>query len=423
MNKFYITLALMLAFVWVSAQNMTPRVNSNSGIKHLQSIDMTAANLHMKAMKQRSTKEGSTWFHQPTAFSIFNTSADGSYYDYYAVSIFPDTTMLWGADPTDHLFIHSLAISLDPAAEVWDNEDWNSNTTYTMDSVAVGYIYSRNTAASVVDTLVMQIQVNDWQYTLTSTDYAWVQDIYHVPTMKVAAILHDTMSWEYTGDDIIGTFKFLLTEDDTSSMGAYLEKALGTPLSFNGGNIIKASFTFVPGYTWTPNADSIDMYNKFGMLTFGNASNNDYPTYSENDYNTNQVMTTWHYRDNTRDAYSPVFFYTNSPFPYQYHDVLFKLNSLNTSISNNEALNLSVSQNMPNPFSGNSTINYSLTEKSEVSFEVFDVTGSKVMELNEGVKTAGNHSIQINASNLNAGVYYYSVVAGDKRITKKMIVY
>ena len=78
---------------------------------------------------------------------------------------------------------------------------------------------------------------------------------------------------------------------------------------------------------------------------------------------------------------------------------------------------------MPNPFSGNSTINYSLTEKSDVSFEVFDVTGSKVMELNEGVKTAGNHSIQINASNLNAGVYYYSVIAGDKRITKKMIVY
>jgi hypothetical protein len=51
------------------------------------------------------------------------------------------------------------------------------------------------------------------------------------------------------------------------------------------------------------------------------------------------------------------------------------------------------------------------------------VAGAKVMEISEGVKAAGTHTIQLNASDLTSGVYYYTITAGNSQITKKMIVY
>jgi flagellar hook assembly protein FlgD len=84
---------------------------------------------------------------------------------------------------------------------------------------------------------------------------------------------------------------------------------------------------------------------------------------------------------------------------------------------------LSVGQNQPNPFSGTTTINYTLSTKENVNLTVYNVAGAKVMEINEGVKAAGTHTIQLNASDLTSGVYYYTVTAGNSQITKKMIVY
>jgi len=82
----------------------------------------------------------------------------------------------------------------------------------------------------------------------------------------------------------------------------------------------------------------------------------------------------------------------------------------------------SVSQNRPNPFSGTTTIDVKLTQSSSVVVEVMNVTGQKVMELNNGTLNAGNHSFKINASQLSSGIYFYTVRAGNSSVTKKMIV-
>lgn len=73
---------------------------------------------------------------------------------------------------------------------------------------------------------------------------------------------------------------------------------------------------------------------------------------------------------------------------------------------------LMVSQNMPNPFSASTVINYQLEKSASVSLSIFDVTGKKVAEQSQGTQTAGSHSISVNAGSLNAGVYYYSLKAG-----------
>jgi hypothetical protein len=90
---------------------------------------------------------------------------------------------------------------------------------------------------------------------------------------------------------------------------------------------------------------------------------------------------------------------------------------------NDNAKNIAtVSQNRPNPFSGVTNIEVTLTESAEMSIEVVNIAGQKVVEQNYGKTAAGVHTIQINAANLPAGMYFYTVHAGNTSVTKKMIV-
>jgi hypothetical protein len=77
------------------------------------------------------------------------------------------------------------------------------------------------------------------------------------------------------------------------------------------------------------------------------------------------------------------------------------------------------SQNAPNPFGTVTTINYELQNSAKVTLNVYDVTGKKVIEQNQGDLTAGKHSVKVNAENLAAGVYYYSLKVNEN-VTSSM---
>lgn len=79
-------------------------------------------------------------------------------------------------------------------------------------------------------------------------------------------------------------------------------------------------------------------------------------------------------------------------------------------------------QNQPNPFNNTSLINYEITNSSNVSLEVTDITGRKLMMLSEGKKERGVHSISLDASALSKGVYFYTLKANGVSLTKHMII-
>jgi flagellar hook assembly protein FlgD len=64
-----------------------------------------------------------------------------------------------------------------------------------------------------------------------------------------------------------------------------------------------------------------------------------------------------------------------------------------------------------------------LDKAANVSVAIYNVAGAQIMNLNEGLKSVGNHNMTINANNLPAGVYYYTLTADNYSVTKKMIVY
>jgi hypothetical protein len=84
--------------------------------------------------------------------------------------------------------------------------------------------------------------------------------------------------------------------------------------------------------------------------------------------------------------------------------------------------NLTLGQNVPNPTSNSTSINYSLNESANVNFEIVDITGKVIYSENMGNKGAGLYSMNLNTADYAAGVYYYTMTAGADKLTCKMMV-
>ena len=83
-------------------------------------------------------------------------------------------------------------------------------------------------------------------------------------------------------------------------------------------------------------------------------------------------------------------------------------------------------QNYPNPFNPVTTLRYDLPEDALVNITVYDMMGRQISTLVNTEQTAGYKSVQWNATNnegqlVSAGVYLYTIEAGDFRQTKKMV--
>lgn len=75
----------------------------------------------------------------------------------------------------------------------------------------------------------------------------------------------------------------------------------------------------------------------------------------------------------------------------------------------------------PNPFSDEATITYRLPEGQPVKLSVFNSKGQLVRVLQNGFQAAGSHQVRFNARGLQAGMYFYRLVAGRDVCSGKMI--
>lgn len=82
-------------------------------------------------------------------------------------------------------------------------------------------------------------------------------------------------------------------------------------------------------------------------------------------------------------------------------------------------------QNYPNPFNPNTTINYSLPEKAEVTISIYSSIGEYITTLVGETKEAGYYKVDFDASKLASGTYIYQLTAngssGKTVQSKKMI--
>jgi hypothetical protein len=76
-------------------------------------------------------------------------------------------------------------------------------------------------------------------------------------------------------------------------------------------------------------------------------------------------------------------------------------------------------QNYPNPFNPTTNIKFSLPNTGLVKLIVFDILGREVATLVNEIKSAGNYSINFDASGLSSGVYFYQLTTDNYTTTKK----
>jgi hypothetical protein len=83
-------------------------------------------------------------------------------------------------------------------------------------------------------------------------------------------------------------------------------------------------------------------------------------------------------------------------------------------------------QNYPNPFNPTTTVAFSLAKASNAELTIYDVRGSLVKTLLNDKRPVGNHRIVWTGDNnqgnqVASGVYFYRLIAGQFRATKKMV--
>jgi len=87
-----------------------------------------------------------------------------------------------------------------------------------------------------------------------------------------------------------------------------------------------------------------------------------------------------------------------------------------------EANNEITFKNYPNPFTGQTTIEFILSKDTPVTLFVSDLTGRQiVMLLDNEQRTQGTHLMTFDGSKYAAGMYYYTIQAGEYTGTQKMI--
>ncbi len=66
----------------------------------------------------------------------------------------------------------------------------------------------------------------------------------------------------------------------------------------------------------------------------------------------------------------------------------------------------SISQNYPNPFNAQTTIKYSLKEKTEITISIYNIVGEKLTTLLRETQPAGEHQAVWDASRFSSGIYF-----------------
>ncbi len=338
--------------------------------------------------------------------------------------IFPDTAIIAGvytSGATAYPQFMNAATMLDP--KNMPLQGITAADAYSLDSIGIAYAYLRNLPSTIVDTLFVSVlkEVTAQNYTLGGT-------------RSYQDITYDSVNHRVVPSNIITTYTYLLHESDSSSTTKEIFLAATGVPNQAAGKKIGVSLSFKPGYSYSI-TDSINAKNSFYLLSYqqngdsiGGAGTT--PTYYgtatnySSDMNCSYALpksVRYNINANGWNGYFiPTWAWTPS-YAYENHIIEFKISNPPTGIAEFEN-GAKLGQNIPNPFTNSTEIRYELEKTAKVTLNVFDVTGKKVVSINDGEQHAGNHSFTINSSNMSEGVYYYSINVGDNSTsTRKMV--
>ncbi len=439
MKKIYLLSVAVFLFSVVFAQYKVNPVNFDPNKKTPVELQKDFNNKellkqikqHYNSLNQDNKIEKSRWFNYAIDMDNLLQNPGAT----TGNNLFPDTTILvyYGEDNYSGPWVHGIATVLDPKSDPFEGDTGltiNQWTPYNLDSIGI-YHYYVKTLPSATDTIIINVLYN---ISMTTGMYYFsgMSDNYGIDTVEFKGLeFYHTTGYVKPIGLTVKTFKYPLTYEDTATWGQmshFLQIATPTVPEIGANKIVGVNVLFKPGYSWTANVDTLSQFNTFQFMSIeenGDAGGDGtFPFYTVGDWNCSHTTTQETKFDATSSWYEfeiPTWAWTIG-WGYENHLISFKLRAdVNPGI--NEKQNASnLSQNYPNPFNTTSEIFYELTGNANVMLEVYDVTGQKVYEQNEGKQASGKHAVTFNANTLSKGMYYYTLVVDNSRITKKMII-
>lgn len=336
-------------------------------------------------------------------------------------------------------YVHSLGEVLDVTSQyikTYNGVFLDNTTSYTVDSMGVVYTYNRVAGSTETDTLVVTYYNNSTGANLPTYYFTGMAADFGSDTVYFKAQKYLFAS---NKPDAVGstTIKIPLTINDTANY-FWATKIFGTSsFAVPAGKLLAVGVTYKPGKPYTL-ADTLDkQVNSFTFASYEENGASTFPVYTycptpgtsaSCDRNVcSFVGTDVRYNldpsPGWNGLYVPVYAYT-APFGFEHHLFSYKI-TYNSTLGINDISatdNITLSQNTPNPATGNTSINYELAQSANVAIEITDITGKKVMTFGKGKQAPGKYNIIFDANQLESGVYFYTLKTDNSVITKKMSV-
>jgi hypothetical protein len=86
------------------------------------------------------------------------------------------------------------------------------------------------------------------------------------------------------------------------------------------------------------------------------------------------------------------------------------------------AAGLQLEQTVPHPFADEASVAFSLPAHTRAVLVIRDVLGQTVQTINLGMRDAGTYTTTINASDIPAGTYYYTLQTDNANITRRFLI-
>ncbi|MDP4266347.1 MAG: T9SS type A sorting domain-containing protein [Bacteroidota bacterium] len=445
-NRLFLALLSVFIFLGVNAQHVINNPNDPTTLIHKSNYVVNHGNTINQGINSKYKSTNGISIHSaynPYINYLYNLSGNVVYYieplfyDSLAVSYF-----IVNNKPTaEQSFVMGIGSVIDPTSSLFDLSgivDNNGNSLpnlqldkrdkYTLDTIGIPALYKRVSVAGIVDTLKVQVVYGD------TADQKHLQKTpFYAFSFVGSTNQYASPIWLKSLDGLRGsstmttkTYTKLLTTSDSSSKYFTFKTALDIP----AGKIFGALITYRSGikaqngdiyYSQKAAQDSgkIQNHNSFVMLDIADNGGDNNAFYDASTFTCPYILT----KKTKYGLYGndlDVFLY---PLTSQVYDIDYIITANSTlGIGQTKVDGLTVSQNMPNPAKGSTTINYELAKSANVSVEIFDITGKNVMTINSGKTASGKHSMNIDLSKLSGGVYYYTFNADDTRVSKKMIV-
>lgn len=234
-----------------------------------------------------------------------------------------------------------------------------------------------------------------------------------VPLSEALAGTPEVLNTATSGQDIIDAIAL------RQGGQAYSVLVDGIRLSTQWGDLVPVEFT---SFTSTADGSNVILnwstateLNNFGFEVQRSIAGNEFVTVGfVNGHGTTTEAKTYRFVDANLSAGN----YTYRLKQVDFNGTFSYSDEVNVDVTG--PLQFELAQNYPNPFNPSTTIKFSIPQSSNVTLKLFNTLGQEVKTLLNQNMESGVHTINFDASELNSGIYFYRLDAGQFSEVRKM---